>query len=389
MKVAFVVQRYGMEINGGAELLCREVAEHLCVYCDIEVVTTCAVNYTTWENEYEEGPTVINGVSVRRFPVDFPRDMKRFNKYSEKILGRKNTTDEELKWMKLQGPYSSGLLRFIEDNKNNYDCFVFFTYLYCTTFFGLPLVADKAILVPTAHDEPPVYLSIFKNIFRIPQAIMYNTREEREFVIRQFHNGDIPSDIAGAGVDVPEGFLRDNSCQMHVRNDYLIYIGRVDGSKGCGELFDFFIRYKKETNSSVKLLILGKAVMEIPEHDDILYMGFVSEEEKYDALCSAKVLIMPSKYESLSMVLLEAWKCEKSVLVNGQCDVLKGQCIRSNAGLWYENYEEFEECLNLLLGNDSLRLRLGKNGRQFVDKYYNWEVIEQKYLDLIGKVNME
>jgi glycosyltransferase involved in cell wall biosynthesis len=388
LKIAFVVQRYGLEINGGAEFLCREVAEHLSRYCEVEVITTCAIDYTTWKNEYSEGETTINGVSVRRFPVDYPRNLKRFNNLSERILGKKHTIDEEIEWMRLQGPYSTKLIQFIKDNKDSYDSFIFFTYLYCTTFFGLPLVADKAILVPTAHDEPPIYLSIFEEIFKNPKAIMYNTKEEKEFVIKQFHNENIPSDIAGAGVTAPVSIDENNSKFRSDKEDFLIYMGRVDESKGCGELFDYFIRYKTETHSSVKLMVLGKAVMGIPKHPDIIYLGFVSDQEKYSALRLSKILLMPSKYESLSMVLLEAWCCQKPVLVNGQCEVLKGQCIRSNAGLWYENYEEFSECLNLLLANEQLRVQLGYNGRGFMDLNYSWEKIEMKYLGLIERMNL-
>jgi len=384
-KIAFVVQRYGLEINGGAEFLCRDVAEHLSKYCNIDVITTCAIDYVTWKNEYEAGETRINGVSVKRFPVDFPRDIKRFNKCSEKVLCKIHSFEEEIEWMKLQGPYSTELFKFIEDSKDNYDFFFFFTYLYCTTFFGLPLVADKAILVPAAHDEPPIYLSIFNDLFQKPRAIMYNTKEEKDFVIQRFQNGNIPYDVAGSGVSLSED-LKNNNSQMGIKENFITYIGRIDESKGCGELFGFFKKYKEESHSPVKLVVLGKAVMKIPSHPDIVYLGFVSEEEKYNILKNCDVLIMPSKYESLSIVLLEAWLCKKPVLVNGQCEVLKGQCIRSNGGLWYENYEEFNECLNLLLVDDNLRDQLGNKGRRFVDMHYSWETIEKKYLDLIDSL---
>lgn len=385
-KIAFVVQRYGLEINGGAEFLCREVAEHLSKYCNIDVITTCAIDYVTWKNEYDAGETRINGVSVKRFPVDFPRDIKRFDKCSEKVLCKEHSIDEEIEWMKLQGPYSSKLFQYIEESKDRYDFFFFFTYLYCTTFFGLPLVADKAILVPAAHDEPPVYLSIFNDIFHKPRAIMYNTKEEKDFVIQRFQNGNIPYDVAGSGVSLSEEVGNSNSKNRTNKENFITYMGRIDESKGCGELFDFFKRYKEEKHSPIKLAVLGKSVMKIPHHPDIVYLGFVSEEEKYNTLKNCDVLIMPSKYESLSIVLLEAWLCKKPVLVNGQCEVLKGQCIRSNAGLWYENYEEFSECLNLLLADEQLRDQLGNKGRKFVDIHYSWETIERKYLDLIKRV---
>jgi glycosyltransferase involved in cell wall biosynthesis len=387
LKIAFVVQRYGLEVNGGAESHCRLVAEHLSRYFEIEIITTCAIDYMTWKNEYPSGLEVLNGVTVRRFPVDYERDVLKFNKFSEKIFGNVHSYEDEIEWMKLQGPYSTPLLDYLKNNKDNYTYFIFFTYLYCTTFFGLPLVKEKALLVPTAHDEPPIYLSIFNSLFKNPKGFIYNTEEEKLFVTSKFHVENILSDVVGVGIDVP-GQIEENSfVQKHKMDDFIIYVGRIDESKGCKELFDYFIRYKMEKESSIKLLLLGKPIMKVPKHVDILSLGFVSEQEKFNWIKSAKLLIMPSRYESLSMVLLEAWLCNTAVLVNGKCTVLKGQCIRGNAGLYYEDYYEFEGCLDFLLSEDKVRNTLGKNGMEFVLENYSWEIIEKKYISLLQKIN--
>ena len=390
MKLGFVVQRCGLEVNGGAELHCRQVAEHMSKYFDVEVVTTCAIDYMTWENEYSHGKGVLNGLIIWRFPVDYPRDISKFNKFSEKVFGKHHTKEEEIKWMKLQGPYSTKLFEFIEKNKEKYDYFIFFTYLYCTTFFGLPLVKDKAILVPTAHDEPPIYLKIFKELFSLPKAIIYNTEEEKRFVNSKFKNAHILSDVAGVGIDTPKGIQPANFREKYdVHDNFIIYIGRIDESKGCKELFDYFLRYKKETKSDIKLVLLGKPVMKIPKHEDIIPLGFVSEEDKFTGIGASELLIMPSIYESLSMVLMEAWMCKKAVLVNGQCEVLKGHCLRSNAGLYYANYEEFKECLDLLLSNGELRERMGENGKKYLRASYSWEKVEEKYLRLLERLKVK
>lgn len=388
-KIAFVVQRYGLDVNGGAEFHCRLIAERMVKYFDVEVLTTCAIDYMTWKNEYVAGVEELNGLKIRRFPVDFPRDVSKFNKFSLTIFGKKHTEADELEWMKLQGPYSTQLLDHIEKNNKDYDHFIFFTYLYCTTFFGLPLVKDKAILVPTAHDEPPIYLSIFKSLFNIPQAIIYNTEEEKGFLNSKFKNQNILSDIVGIGIDIPKDINENDFTEKYNFDNFIIYVGRIDESKGCKQLFEYFLKFKNETGSELKLVLLGNPVMKIPKHPDIACLGFVNDQDKYNAIKAAKMLIMPSRYESLSMVLLEAWHCKKPVLVNGQCEVLKGQCIRSNAGLWYENYEEFRECLDLLLADEHLRDQLGDKGRKFVDMNYSWETIEKKYLDLIERVAID
>jgi glycosyltransferase involved in cell wall biosynthesis len=383
LKIVFVVQRYGLEVNGGAEFHCRLVAEHMSKYFDVEVLTTCAIDYMTWKNEYPPGIENLNGVCVRRFPVDYERDVPKFSKFSEKIFGNIHTYEDEIEWMKLQGPYSTKLLNYIKNNKDNYTYFIFFTYLYCTTFFGLPLVKEKALLVPTAHDEPPIYLSIFKSIFKNSKRFIYNTEEEKNFISSQFQVANIPSDVVGVGIDIPSKIDAVSFVQKYTVDNFIIYVGRIDESKGCKELFDYFIRYKKEKKSSIKLVLLGKTMMKVPEHPDILSLGFVSEQEKFNGIKSTKLLIMPSKYESLSMVLLEAWLCNTAVLVNGKCDVLKGQCIRGNAGLYFESYDEFEGCLDFLLSDDEVRNTLGKNGMKFVLQNYSWESIEKRYISIL------
>ena len=383
-----MIQRYGLEVNGGAELLCRTVAEHLSKKVCIEIITTCAIDYVTWKNEYPAGESRLNNVIVHRFPVDFPRDNPKFNKFSERIFQNPHSGDDEIRWMKLQGPYSSELLNYITETKNSYDLFIFFTYVYCTTFFGLPLVSNKAILVPTAHNEPPIYLSIFNNLFHLPQAILYNTEEEKNFVNLKFKTGCIPQDIIGTGIDVPDmidptAFERDYKLK-----NFIVYVGRIDESKGCKELFDYFIRYKRDYPDSLKLVLLGKAIIEVPNHPDIFPLGFVSEQDKFNCMMASELLVMPSLFESLSIVLFEAWYCKRPVLVNGNCDVLKGQCIRSNGGLWYSNYEEFKECLEILLKNRNIRKTLGENGKRFVDENYCWEIVEEKYLRFINKLKI-
>lgn len=387
MKIAFVIQRYGLEVNGGAEFLCRLVAEHLSKYFEIDVLTTCAIDHMTWKNEYSPGIEILNGVSVRRFPVDYERNVPKFKKFMGKIFGNVHTYEDEVEWIKLQGPYSTKLLNYIESNKDDYTHFVFFTYLYCTTYFGLPLVKEKALLVPTAHDEPPIYLSIFKSLFESPRGLIYSTKEEENFVVSHFQVADMPYDVIGVGIDNLDKPDAASFVQKYKVDNFIIYVGRIEESKGCNELFDYFIRYKKEKKSSIKLVMLGKPVMKVPKHPDILFLGFVSEQDKFNGIKAAKLLIMPSKYESLSIVLLEAWLCNTAVLVNGKSDVLKGQCIRGNSGLYYENYDEFEECLDILLADNNMRNAMGKNGMKFVSENYSWEIVEKKYISFLKKIN--
>ncbi len=286
-KILFVVQRYGLEVNGGAELHCRQLAERLKDEYDVSVLTTCAIDYVTWKNEYKEGIEHINGVKVIRKKVDFERNQKKFNKISAKLNNEKDNINLGIEWQEAQGPHSSELIKYLEDHKDDYDVIIFLTYLYYTTYFGLKVAPEKSILIPTAHDEPPIYYSIFNETFNLPKAILYSTATERDFVNKRFKNDYIESDIVGLGVDINENAQDINlEKTFGIKDDYVVYIGRIDESKGCKEMFEYFLEYKKTYGSNLKLVLAGKSAMEIPGNKDIVTLGataaseFLTDEDK-------------------------------------------------------------------------------------------------------------
>lgn len=389
LKAAFVVQRYGLEVNGGAELHCRWVAEHMSKYWNVEVVTTCAIDYLTWKNEYSPGKDHVNGIPVQRFQVDEERDIETFNQFSRTILRGNNSREAELKWMKLQGPYSTDLFSYIENKKDYYDYFIFFTYLYATTFFGLPMVKEKAILVPTAHDEPPIYLNIFDKFFHLPIFFIYNSQQEKKFLSHKF-NYDRKGEIVGVGIDCPDNFDGDRFCKKYnLGKKIILYIGRIDVSKGCDHLFEFFLRFRENNKMEIDLVLLGKKQMDIPENENIIALDYVSEQDKFDALDASRLLIIPSFYESLSMVTLEAFLTKTPVLANGRCLVLKDLCKDSNGGLYYNNYTEFSECLDFLLNHNEISEKIGHQGSMYASKKFSWKCVEDKYLQIIDQINTQ
>jgi glycosyltransferase involved in cell wall biosynthesis len=394
VKVAMVVQRYGAEVCGGSELLCRQVAEHMARHWEIEVLTSCAVDHFTWKDDYPPGPTRVNGVPVRRFPVDAPRDMPSFQALSARVLSRQAPREEEIEWMQAQGPSSTALLAYVRDHADRYDLFVFFTYLYAFTFFGLPLVSEKAILVPTAHDEPCIYLSIFRELFALPRSLVFLTPQERDFVNALFGTAAVPQEVVGMGVEEPrdvraERFLEKYGDRLG-GGAFVLSAGRIEGAKGSPQLFSHFMRFREDVpERPVKLVLIGSSGMEIPDHPDIIHLGFVSDQDKFDAFAAAELVVLSSPFESLSIVALEAWQRGKPVVANGACEVLRSQCIRSNGGLWYHTYAEFREVLRVLLGDPSLRDRLGASGRDFVTRSYGWETVEAHYRTLADVVRSQ
>jgi glycosyltransferase involved in cell wall biosynthesis len=391
LRVAFVVQRYGLEVNGGSETLCRMIAGRIARHHEVEVLTTRAIDYATWENSYPEGICDVNGIRVHRFGVDYPRDQQRFDDVGSRVFGGPHPIEDEINWMKKQGPYSSELLHYLADTGRKYDVFVFFTYLYATTYFGLPLVKDKAVLVSTCHDEPPVYLQIFDRLFQQVRYLIYLTPEEKAFVQRRFFQHNLKGDVVGTGVDpvlqLPQDCEWDKLRDRLGGSPYILYVGRIDEAKGCRHLIEYFTKYVQEKNRpELKLVLIGKAVMRVPEHPQVLTTGFVSEATKLHLIQHCSFMAAPSPYESLCISVLESWMLARPVLSNGQCKILRGQCKRSNGGLWYGNYEEFRETATLLLTDHTLATALGRQGHEFVQSTCTWQRVDERYLQILSYI---
>jgi glycosyltransferase involved in cell wall biosynthesis len=374
MRLAFVIQRYGADVHGGAEAHCREWAERLAQRHAITVFTTCARDYLTWADHYAPGVETINGVTVRRFPVDAPRDMAAFDAFSAQVFGQPHNPARETEWMRRQGPYSTPLFAALQQAYDDFDLFIFITYLYATTFFGMPLVAKKAVLVPTAHDEPPLRLGIFRRVFNTPRYIIFNTPSERAMLNQRFNIAHIPGSEVGVGVDVPAVVQPQAASQI----PGLLYMGRVHSSKNVEQLFDYVTHYRAQSDQPLRLIFAGRADIAMPSHPDVVYTGFVSEAEKARLLAECTLVMMPSAYESLSIICLEAWANSRATLVNGDSDVLRAQSLRSGGGLYYRSYDEFAAALDVLLRDTTLRTRLGIQGYRFVAEHYSWPAVEAR-----------
>ena len=401
MRLGFVVQRYGLEIAGGAEYHCRLVAERLTRHARVEVLTTCARDYVTWANHYPAGESDLNGVRVRRFPVDRTRDDARYSGATASVLGRvacvvpgqidpsvvsRATEAASLAWLDEQGPLCPRLVAALREGETAYDALVFFSYRYWTTWHGLMAASRPSLLVPTAEDDGAYRLPIFPPLFRRARALVFNSPEERA-MLEGAAGGPLPGEVVGVGSELPAQMDPERFRLGHgLRGPFVLYVGRIDRNKGCAELFDFFLRYRRETGSALKLVIIGKAVLPVPEDPAIVPLGFLPDQAKWDALRASLALVMPSSLESLSMVTLEAFWAERPVLANARCEVLRGQCRRANGGLYYATYDEFREALRLLESRPGLGQALGRNGRAYFDAHYTWDTILGKYLDLLARI---
>ncbi|HET7746813.1 MAG TPA: glycosyltransferase [Vicinamibacteria bacterium] len=387
MRIGLVVQRYGEEIVGGAELHARWIAQHLAERHEVQVLTTCAVDYLTWENRYEPGGTTVAGIRVRRFPVARPRTAEGFDDLSSKVHFFEHTDEEERRWMEEHGPVTPGLLEHLRERHGDYDALIFFSYRYWTTYHGLQVAPAKSLLVPTAEEDNAVRLRIFRDLFRLPAAYAFNSPEERELLLRVSGAAELPGEVVGVGIeDAPVVAAAEIRKRLDLLGDYIIYVGRIEREKGCSRLFEDFARYVREFRPHLNLVLVGRKVLPIPAHVNVTHLGVLSDSEKLSAIGASRLLVHPSPYESLSMALLEAWKMRRPALVNGQCPVLRGQVQRANGGLYYTSYEEFAEALTWLLDHPREGAALGESGRAYFDAHYSWDVVMGKYDRLLARV---
>lgn len=378
MNLCIVIQRYGLEARGGAETHCRWLAGRLARSHRVEVVTTCALNYADWKNHYPAGRDAVEGIPVTRYPVERPRSERVFALYSDIVFRDHHTPDDEREWVEQNGPYCPALVRALP-SREDVDLFLLYSYRYYTTFYGLPPVAGRAVLVPTAEEDAAIRLPIFRSLFRAPRGILYLTPEERALVEEVSGDTHVPGVVVGSGVNVPDGWERvDVRSRFGLPESYLLYVGRIDWNKGVDRLTSYYQKLQSEWPDVPPLVLAGQALIEVPSHPKIRHLGVVADEEKYALIAGCDVLLLPSAYESLSISVLEAWSMGRPVLVNAACRVLEGQCVRSNGGLFYRGYAEFAPALRLLLDRPRLREALGRAGRDHVRREYDWEIVEQR-----------
>ena len=379
MRLLYAVQRYGDDIVGGSEAACRQFAEALTqAGHSVEVITSCARSYVTWEDSYEEGTTNINGVLVHRLPVVQPRRPESFGPTDQWLMSENSSAlrFEHERWARLMGPDVRGYRTWMIDNADRFDVAIFMTYLYSTATSGIPAVAGRIPVVfqPTAHDEPPIRVPLFEATFRLADAFMFFTPEERDVVQKRFRIDPV-GNVIGIGIQMNPPCSEPSKFRQHYglgEAPYLVYVGRLDPMKGVKQLCEFFVELKNQYPSSLKLVLAGDPMVELPEHEDIVITGFLEEPVKQAAIRGSLALVQSSFFESFSIVLCEAWVQSRPALVQGASTVLRGQAMRSNGAIPYEGYAEFEQAVMMLVDKPDLADELGANGRKYVEQQYEW-----------------
>ena len=374
MRIAYVVPRYGLEVVGGAEYGARMLAERLVSMLgwDVEVLTTCALDARTWANEYPAGDETVNGVCVRRFASTAGRHPD-FEAFSGTVLPRPEAASPETcdRWIEMQGPVCPDVVGAVRDT--DAELVVFYPYLYYPTVHGVAAAGARAVMHPAAHDEAPLRLPVFREVFAATRAFVFQTYGERRLAEHLFPIGHRPQIVMGLGVE-------EGSAPATERDrPFLLCLGRVDDGKGAGMLARYFAEYKARRPGPLSLVFAGPVLQRPPAHPDIEVLGAVDDDVKWGLLRGATALVSPSYFEAFSIVLMEAWTAGVPVLVNGHCVATREHCERSGGGLWFEGYADFEAAVDRLAGDEDVRRGLAAAGSDYVEANFRWPSIIERY----------
>lgn len=380
-KIGFVAPWYGDSIPGGAEMELRELVRHLLsAGVDCEVLTTCVKQFASnWSTNYHRaGLTCENGVPVRRFKVQ-KRNAELFDSINAKLMRGQGVSDEEEDTFQREMINSPELYEYMDEHQNEYGLFVFIPYMFGTTYYGCQVCPEKAILIPCFHDEAYAHMGNMKKTFSAVRGMVFNSKAEQDLASRLYGvQGDAFVQI-GIGLDTSFVANADRFRSKHrVEEPFILYAGRKDEGKKVDVLIDYFTRFKKRKLSDLKLVLIGGGEIEIPSKD-IIDLGFLPVQDKYDAYAAAMLFCNPSQFESFSLVIMESWLAGRPVLVNGNCAVTRSFVSQCNGGLYYENYYEFEKCVEWMAENADVSEQMGANGRKFVKNNFEWNVIVGKY----------
>lgn len=382
-KLAFVTPWYGDNIPGGAEMELRSLIKHLIpLGVELEVLTTCVEKFTSdWNiNYHKPGKTIESGIVVHRFPVR-KRDTRLFGEINIKLMNNESISQQEEEQFMQEMVNSPKLYKYIKDNKDNYSLFVFIPYMFGTTYYGCQIVPEKSILIPCFHNESYAYMSNFRKVFHNVAGMIFNANPEKKLAEKLYNVKGDRFITLGLGIDSIDEYnpqrFRD---KYKIYEPFILYAGRKDHGKKVEQLIYNFEKYEEKYGNKLKLVLIGGGNIEF-KSENIIDLGFVPAQDKYDAYAAASIFCNPSAMESFSIVIMESWLAKTPVLVNGECDVTRDFVINFQAGLYYNNTEEFIKCVEYLLENQEISNQMGNNGKLNVEENFSWEIITKKYID--------
>jgi glycosyltransferase involved in cell wall biosynthesis len=391
MKVAFVVPWYGADIPGGMESQARATAEHMqAAGLDVEVITTCIRDFhADWADNYHRpGVEVVRGVPVHRFAVR-PRNQPAFDTVNWRLMHDLPITPAEEQTYMNEMFRAPDLYHYLAAHSQQY-LYIFLPYMFATTYFGAKICPGRSLMIPCLHDESYAYLSLYREVIPTVRALAFNSPTEAELAARIY--GEQPGQlrqVVGEGVNTDFTADGERFRQKYgLEHPFVLYVGRRTAGKNTPLLLDYWQRYRRQSGRQAKLVCIGGGEATVPPgmERDMIDLGFVPAQDKYDAYAAATLFCQPSVNESFSLVIMESWLAGTPVLVHGRCLVTTDHCRRSNGGLYFTNYEEFAACLDFYFDNPATAAKLAEQGRRYVLANFQWPVIVEKYQRLINQM---
>ena len=389
-RLALVTPLYGKEATGSTAAYARRLAELLTQHYQVDVLTTRAIDAESWKNWYVRTVETVQGVRIRRFSVTHPKtlDFSTFDQQYQKQLEETGPDPAQEKiWFEKYGPCCPDCITYLKKNHNRYEAVLIVEFANYLTMMGLPEVAERSVLIPCVQQETPLRFQSSQVLFTLPQLLIFRSDEERQWIRRRFQTNRIPCVLAGSTADVPSSLNPAQFAQQHqIDAPYLIYVGKVSAEKDCPMMLHYFLEYKRRNASHLKLVLLGNVRCEIPRHPDILALGYVSEVEKYNGIAGAYAMVLPSATGNSAAVMLEAMSVSVPVLVQAANPVLCNHCRRSNAGLYYRDYFEFEGILRYLEQHPDQRDAMAVQAGIYVATQYDEAQMMQRLCRALNNV---
>ncbi len=375
--------RYGPRVIGGAEAQVRDAARGLAARGhEVEVLTTCAEDHHTWANSLPPGVEVEEGVTIRRFETVPSSDPLLWASIERRMhAGEKLSPSDELAWVsgRLMVPE---LYLYLAEAASRYDAIIYSPYLFWTTLYCLPLAPEKSILIPCLHDEDYAYLEVVRACLAGAAGVWFLSEPEHQLAHRLAPLGS--HQVTGGGVHVPEGYDPDGFRERYnLERPFVLYAGRREGGKGWPEAMAGFGAALLRHALPLDLVTFGTGQADIPPllSRRVIDLGYLEPEEVPNAFAAASAYLQPSRNESFSRTIMEAWLAGTPVIANSAGAVVAWHCERSGGGILYGDETELGECLRLVAEEPKVAAGLAASAREYVLSNYRWPTV----LDLMEK----
>ncbi len=390
--VIFVTPWYG-HFAGGAEVAARSFSEQLSRRgWKVEVLTTCCRDpYSSWwQNTLPEGTEQLNGVTVRRFPVNIEGEQV-FHELNAKHITTGLTEESEQVAFVNHSINSDALVEYAARHTAG-QLVIALPYTQGVVHALVTALAGRVCVMSCLHDEPQMYWSTTGNMLAASRQMFFLTAEEKTLAIRHYGvmmgRRLVESPVVGVGTELPEGIERLLSDETRVDSlleeldlpaNYFVYLGRKDVGKNVPLLVRNFKAYLAQ-GGQAHLLFLGGGVPElVPNDTGMRDLGFLSEDQKFAVLARSQGLINLSENESFSLAIMEAWLCGVPVVVSANCEITSAHCLKSGGGVAVTSQTEFVTMLRALESNE-LRRALGTAGGRYARQQYSWDSVIDRLL---------